>query len=65
MHERARALHGVLDAGPLPGGGFRVHAVLPYGDASAAAPVPDRERSAPPPLPDRARGVHPLPGGVA
>jgi signal transduction histidine kinase len=29
MGERARALGGELDAGPRPGGGFRVHARLP------------------------------------
>ncbi|MGW0660484.1 sensor histidine kinase [Streptodolium elevatio] len=30
MRERARALGGELTAGPLPGGGFRVRAYLPY-----------------------------------
>jgi len=29
MRERAAAVGGTLDAGPRPGGGFRVHAVLP------------------------------------
>ncbi|HEX2046728.1 MAG TPA: sensor histidine kinase [Acidimicrobiales bacterium] len=29
MHERAAALGGVLEAGPMPGGGFRVTARLP------------------------------------
>jgi signal transduction histidine kinase len=29
MRERARALGGSLEAGPRPGGGFRVHATLP------------------------------------
>jgi signal transduction histidine kinase len=29
MRERAAMLGGTLDAGPLPGGGFRVHARLP------------------------------------
>ncbi|WP_155372405.1 sensor histidine kinase [Catellatospora vulcania] len=54
MRERARALHGVLDAGPLPGGGFRVHAVLPYGDIVHQQPEPV------------ATGVlSPVPGGVA
>ncbi|GLZ03533.1 two-component sensor histidine kinase [Actinomadura sp. NBRC 104412] len=33
MRERARALGGDLAAGPLPGGGFRVRARLPYGAA--------------------------------
>jgi signal transduction histidine kinase len=31
MRERARALGGTLDAGPRPGGGFRVRASLPVG----------------------------------
>jgi signal transduction histidine kinase len=29
MRERAAAVGGLLEAGPLPGGGFRVHAALP------------------------------------
>ncbi|MFC4071638.1 sensor histidine kinase [Actinoplanes subglobosus] len=29
MRERAAAAHGQVTAGPIPGGGFRVHAVLP------------------------------------
>lgn len=29
MRERAAALHGVCETGPLPGGGFRVHVQLP------------------------------------
>ncbi len=29
MRERAKALGGSLDAGPLPAGGFRVRARLP------------------------------------
>ncbi|WP_405089541.1 histidine kinase [Micromonospora sp. NBC_01392] len=33
MRERARLLGGTLDAGPLPTGGFRVHARLPVGAA--------------------------------
>ncbi|MFI7428033.1 sensor histidine kinase [Micromonospora sp. NPDC049836] len=33
MRERARLLGGTLDAGPLPAGGFRVHAQLPVGAA--------------------------------
>jgi signal transduction histidine kinase len=39
MAERARALGGTLDAGPGPGGGFRVLARLPA--PSAAAVIPD------------------------
>jgi signal transduction histidine kinase len=31
MRERARALGGSLEAGPRPGGGFRVRASLPVG----------------------------------
>ena len=31
MRERARSLGGTLEAGPGPGGGFRVQAVLPVG----------------------------------
>ena len=31
MRERAAAVGGSLDAGPLAGGGFRVHASLPTG----------------------------------
>jgi signal transduction histidine kinase len=34
MTERARALGGTLEAGPRPGGGFRVRACLPVGDGS-------------------------------
>jgi signal transduction histidine kinase len=34
MRERARALGGELVAGPMPGGGFRVRARLPYGAAT-------------------------------
>ncbi|MEV4416255.1 sensor histidine kinase [Catellatospora sp. NPDC049609] len=39
MRERARALAGTLDAGPLPGGGFRVRAVLPCGEPPEPAPA--------------------------
>jgi signal transduction histidine kinase len=34
MRERAGVLGGSLEAGPRPGGGWRVHAVLPVGAAS-------------------------------
>jgi signal transduction histidine kinase len=34
MRERAQLLGGTLDAGPLPGGGFRVRADLPLGSAA-------------------------------
>ena len=33
MHERAELLGGTLDAGPLPGGGFRVTATIPKKEA--------------------------------
>ena len=33
MKERAKLLGGTLDVGPLPGGGFRVRASIPVGDA--------------------------------
>jgi signal transduction histidine kinase len=33
MRERAGVLGGSLEAGPRPGGGWRVHAVLPVGSA--------------------------------
>ncbi|WP_226961812.1 MULTISPECIES: sensor histidine kinase [Streptomyces] len=36
MRERATAIGGTLDAGPLPGGGFRVRATLPTADATGA-----------------------------
>ena len=35
MTERAAAIGGTVDHGPLPGGGFRVHAVLPLDGGSA------------------------------
>jgi len=35
MRERASALGGVLEAGPRPGGGFRVHADLPLSGGAA------------------------------
>jgi signal transduction histidine kinase len=42
MRERAEALGGTLTAGPRPGGGWRVRAVLPL--TSAPPPVPGRRR---------------------
>lgn len=35
MRERAKLLGGTLDAGPLPGGGFRIRASIPVGDESS------------------------------
>lgn len=37
MRERATALGGRLDAGPRPGGGWRVHTVLPLGTPTVVA----------------------------
>ena len=49
MRERAAALGGSLDAGPLAGGGFAVRARLPVPDPAAAAP---EAGSAAPPAPE-------------
>lgn len=73
MRERALALHGVLDAGPLPGGGFRVHAVLPYGDSPDPHPLPtEPQPGVSPPAQPKPTGAaptgltaRPVPGGVA
>ena len=35
MRDRAKLLGGTLDAGPLPGSGFRVRASIPVGDESS------------------------------
>lgn len=40
MRERAELYGGQLDAGPRPGGGFGVTAVIPYPDGAAPAAVP-------------------------
>lgn len=37
MHERVAAVGGVLEAGPLAGGGWRVHARLPVTDSAAGS----------------------------
>ncbi|MBZ4322998.1 sensor histidine kinase [Streptomyces huiliensis] len=44
MRERVRLVGGTLDTGPLPDGGFRVAARLPY---AAEAPAPITEPTAP------------------
>ncbi|MFE7775514.1 sensor histidine kinase [Streptomyces sp. NPDC057445] len=51
LHERARLVGGMVHAGPIDGGGFRVAGVLPYG-AVEAAPFVDaaddfRQQSSP------------------
>ncbi|MEV5611268.1 sensor histidine kinase [Streptomyces sp. NPDC052225] len=50
MRERAAALGGTIEAGPRPGGGFRVVADLPFAAASPAPPsVPPSARPSAPP----------------
>lgn len=39
MQERTELFGGVFDAGPLPGGGFRVHARLPLAEPAPSRPV--------------------------
>ncbi|NLU74497.1 two-component sensor histidine kinase [Streptomyces sp. HNM0575] len=53
MRERAAALHGECETGPLPGGGFRVHVRLPLelrpeetGPPGPRAPEAGRQRAA-------------------
>jgi signal transduction histidine kinase len=44
MRERAAMLSGTFTAGPRPGGGYRVHAVIPFqGESGPAAPQPESE----------------------
>jgi len=43
MRKRAVALGGSLEAGPRPGGGFRVHAQLPTAMAPAELEAADME----------------------
>ncbi|WP_406862044.1 histidine kinase [Streptomyces sp. HUAS MG47] len=38
LHERARLVGGMVHAGPVDGGGFRVAGVLPYGGGGESAP---------------------------
>ncbi|WP_371793229.1 sensor histidine kinase [Streptomyces sp. NBC_01471] len=50
MRERAAALGGTIDAGPRPGGGFRVEAVIPFtGRASAPGSGPTAGPTVEPP----------------
>ncbi|MFD7610003.1 sensor histidine kinase [Streptomyces sp. NPDC059828] len=53
LHERARLVGGMVHAGPLGGGGFRVAGVLPYGVVEAAPIVGTVEgfRGQQPPVP--------------
>ena len=65
MRERAALFGGRLEAARLPGGGFRVHAVLPLApDAEPTAPAVPGGAGVPPGVPGGA-GVPPgVPGGA-
>ena len=47
MRERAELYGGVLAAGPSPGGGFTVTAVIPFAETTGAWAAPDRAEAAP------------------
>ncbi|MEU7111829.1 histidine kinase [Streptomyces sp. NPDC046182] len=59
LHERARLVGGIVHAGPVDGGGFRVAGMLPYGTVEAAPLVEAeddfRQQSTRPLLRDRGR----------
>ncbi|MCA5892058.1 sensor histidine kinase [Isoptericola sp. NEAU-Y5] len=61
MRERAEFVGGTLDAGPAPGGGWRVRLTVPR---TASAPAPSRP--APAPAPSRSASASaPVPGEAA
>jgi len=51
LRERIAIYHGSLEAGPLPGGGWRVHATIPLAPADAPADGPAAPADGPAPLP--------------
>ncbi|MEU7156231.1 sensor histidine kinase [Streptomyces chrestomyceticus] len=63
LRERARLVGGMVHSGPVPGGGFRLAGVLPYGpvavSATAREPVPTAETAGATAGPDGSDG----PGG--
>ncbi|MFF3272058.1 sensor histidine kinase [Streptomyces chrestomyceticus] len=63
LRERARLVGGMVHSGPVPGGGFRLAGVLPYGpvavSATAREPVPTAETAGAAADPDGSGG----PGG--